>query len=319
MPRKKKTTEEFKKEISRLTNGKYEVIGAYINNKTKIEILHKACGSAYFVKPNVFLNGKRCPVCRKKREWTVQKLTNFLNFQYKNEYTVLGNFKNVHEKVKLKHLKCGNVYEQNVLDILYHKAQCPVCSRKRRGNPEKFKEKIIHQLGPNYELYGEYINNRTTVTLKHLCGHIFSCNPKHLTPCPKCQLNRIDIEIRDNLHEYKIAFESNVNIGKDTVVGFLVNKKIVIEYYSERDYKDREIYKKNKQKREVIKDAKYDILVIPYWHYNDIDRILFFLKEFLKTRYSHRKFIKFKKSMKLLSFQKYKIHKSKEGEEKWEK
>jgi len=305
----RKTTEEFKMEVSRLTGSKYEVVGEYKNNKTKVDILHKTCGSIYSVKPNVFLNGKRCPVCRKKREWNDQKFKNFISFHYKDEYEVLSSFKTVHDKVRMKHKKCGNIYEQNVLDILYHQSQCPFCSRKRRGNTDKFKEKLIYTLGPNYELYGDYINNRTNVKLKHLCGNIYVSSPKQLKPCPKCQFKRINIEIRDNLKEYHIDFENDISVALNTVIGFLVAKKIVLEYYSEDDYKFKEKKKENKAKNRLIKLQGLQLLTIPYWHYNDIDRILFILSEFLKKRFSIKGFRKFKKSLNIIP--QYKYHKYK--------
>lgn len=60
---KKKTTEQFKQEVELLSNGEYEVVGKYSNNKEKIMFFHKGCKKSFFMKPNHFLDGERCPYC----------------------------------------------------------------------------------------------------------------------------------------------------------------------------------------------------------------------------------------------------------------
>ena len=62
--RPRKTQEQFEEEVRELVGEEYQVIGEYINSRTKIEILHKKCGHIYEVLPNAFLQGRRCPKCR---------------------------------------------------------------------------------------------------------------------------------------------------------------------------------------------------------------------------------------------------------------
>lgn len=40
---KKRTTEEFKKEVKKLTNDEYTVIGEYTGTNSKIKIKHNVC------------------------------------------------------------------------------------------------------------------------------------------------------------------------------------------------------------------------------------------------------------------------------------
>ena len=63
----KKTQEQFEEEVRQLGENEYEVIGTYINNRTKIEIKHKKCGYIYEVLPSAFLQGKRCPKCARNK------------------------------------------------------------------------------------------------------------------------------------------------------------------------------------------------------------------------------------------------------------
>lgn len=71
---KKKTTIEFSEEVNNLTNGEYELLSEYTNNKAYVILLHHICNETYQVKPNVFLNGRRCPICDESKGETVVRL-----------------------------------------------------------------------------------------------------------------------------------------------------------------------------------------------------------------------------------------------------
>lgn len=58
----KKTTKEFKDEISKLNNH-FEVIGEYINARTKILVRCTGCGFERFAVPDSLLRGLKCPLC----------------------------------------------------------------------------------------------------------------------------------------------------------------------------------------------------------------------------------------------------------------
>lgn len=59
-----KTTAKFSKEVQLLGSGDYQLMSEYKNWKTKVKILHKVCGRCYFVEPNSFIQGERCPGCK---------------------------------------------------------------------------------------------------------------------------------------------------------------------------------------------------------------------------------------------------------------
>ncbi|MGF9946051.1 hypothetical protein ABEX44_22750 [Priestia megaterium] len=60
---KKRTTEEFIKEVRNQVGEEYEVLGNYINTMTKIKMRHDVCDHVYPVTPMNFLKGSRCPKC----------------------------------------------------------------------------------------------------------------------------------------------------------------------------------------------------------------------------------------------------------------
>lgn len=59
----KKTTNEFKQEVSEITNSEYACISEYNGNKRDVLMKHKKCGYVYKVHPHDFLRGTRCPYC----------------------------------------------------------------------------------------------------------------------------------------------------------------------------------------------------------------------------------------------------------------
>jgi hypothetical protein len=61
------TFEEYSKVFKEISNGEYELISDfYVDNKTKLEVKHLSCGSYYWVRPNDFQQGYRCPGCNRK-------------------------------------------------------------------------------------------------------------------------------------------------------------------------------------------------------------------------------------------------------------
>ena len=99
---KRKTTEEFKQEIDKLYNGRYEVIGDYINNKTKVAIFcHNKNKNGeehgiFYIKPNDLLCGHGC--CRCVHSLMEKEISEFLTengikFETQKKFNWLGNQK----------------------------------------------------------------------------------------------------------------------------------------------------------------------------------------------------------------------------------
>lgn len=58
----KYSTEEFKEKVKKITNDKIEVLGEYVNNKTKIKLRHKLCKHEWECTPAQIMNRKSgCP------------------------------------------------------------------------------------------------------------------------------------------------------------------------------------------------------------------------------------------------------------------
>jgi len=86
---KRKTTEQFVKEVFDLVGDEYEILGEYKNNKTKIKVRHDKCGNEWEVTPNDFIKGNRCPICKmsKGEEKIAKYLTKFgIKYETQKEF-----------------------------------------------------------------------------------------------------------------------------------------------------------------------------------------------------------------------------------------
>lgn len=83
-----KTTEMFVREVYELVGNEYTVIDEYKHCFTKINIRHNKCGNPYFVDPNNFLNGSRCPQCNEsKGEQAIRKYLEDQNIKFNQEHS----------------------------------------------------------------------------------------------------------------------------------------------------------------------------------------------------------------------------------------
>ena len=198
---RKKTTKEFKEEVFKLTRDEYTVLGEYINNETKILMKHNKCGYEYEVKPNMFLQGRRCPKCAgnlKKNtdifKEEVFKLTG-------DEYTVLGEYIGASDKILMKHNKCG--YEYKVKPSMFLQGRrCPKCAGMMKKNTDIFKEEVFKLTGDEYTVLGEYISNDTKILMKHnKCGYEYEVKPNSFLQgnrCPYCYENKIKLDLDED-------------------------------------------------------------------------------------------------------------------------
>ena len=136
----KKTTEQYKKDVYNLVSDEYEVLGEYINSKTKIKIKHKVCEYVYNATPNNFLRGKRCPKCAGRCRTTEsfkQEVYNLVG----DEYTVLGEYTSALKKIKMRHNTCGFNYNARPNDFLSGKR----CSKCNESKGEKIVRRVLEK------------------------------------------------------------------------------------------------------------------------------------------------------------------------------
>lgn len=143
-----KDTTEFKSEVYDLVVDEYSVIGEYSNVKTKIEMVHNACRNSYYVTPNDFLQGYRCPHCYGNIKKTQEIFEKNVREIHGDEYTVIGKYVNYSTKVQVKHNICGHEWNVTPRDFLYSKSGCPKCNQSKG---EKEIERVLTSMNVKFE------------------------------------------------------------------------------------------------------------------------------------------------------------------------
>lgn len=232
--RLRKTTEQFKQEVHSLTNGEYEVLSEYKNNKINVLFRHNKCGRTFEMRPNSFISGQRCPSCSSKRgarlrTKTTDQFKRELYDAYGNDYELLSEYINSDTPVKVKHMVCGNIYYSRPADLIRGHG-CPKCAYKvrakkigdaHRDSLSKVKKSIRDILGDQYVVLtkdSEYKGNRQHILIKHLvCGHTYQARYSdiqyHHTRCPYC--SHLGGPSKGEI-DTKLVLVNNFGLGENT-------------------------------------------------------------------------------------------------------
>lgn len=121
---------------SKYGEGTFEVIGRYVNNKTKLSFCHLECGSVFKSSPKDMLRKKYgCPLCARNKQTNRPRLSNdeFLErFKKDREgYTALSEYKTSREKIKVRHDKCGAIFYATANNLLTKNSGCPQCKQSK--------------------------------------------------------------------------------------------------------------------------------------------------------------------------------------------
>ena len=186
---RRKTNEQFKKEIFDLVGDEYTFLDSYVNTHTKLRVKHNKCGNIYKVQPSHFSRGSRCPFCSGKAKKTDAEFKQEVYNLVGDEYTFLDSYVNAKTKLRVKHNKCGNVYEVQPYSFLQGK-RCPKCFGNFKKTDADFKKEVFDLVGNEYAFLDPYVNANTKIKVKHnKCGNIYKVKPNNFingSRCPYC-------------------------------------------------------------------------------------------------------------------------------------
>ena len=150
-----------------------------------------------------------------------------------SEITVIGEYVTALTKIEVKHT-CG--YEWWVTPTsLLQGTSCPKCSKiktsKKRSKTTKQFIEELKIVNPEITVIDEYVNMRTKIEVKHICGYEWSSIPSSLlkgNSCPKCSRVKANKKktktTKQFIEELKIVNPEIIVIGK--YVGSLTKIKI---------------------------------------------------------------------------------------------
>lgn len=303
---KKLNTEEYKNKVYNLVGEEYEVLGNYTNTKTKIKMKHinNRCNNhEYYVTPNGFIRGNRCPKCNNinnkgKKPKTTEEFKKEVFELVGNEYKLVSKYNGVYNKVVFYHNKCKKEWEVTPNAFISSGSRCFYCrigehNKNQRLTKQEYEKRVDEIHGDKYDIIGNYVNMHEKIKVRHRCEYEFYVRSGHLIEnevCPKCRLSKGEVNIQRALdksrYEYEIQkkFNDLKNIKKLSYDFYLPEYEILIEYQGEhhfypiKHFGGEEKYKiqvKNDcMKREYAEANGYHLIEIPYTikKYEDIKR-----------------------------------------------
>jgi|GEM_PF-1896689 len=276
--------------VEKLYNNEYRLLSKYTGAKEAITLYHISCGHTYVIKrAKTFLNegGGKCPKCRPKpttpntrskgvSEETVIKR---IKEQVGDEYSYLGGFKRMNDKVLMRHNVCG--HEWNITPHMFlgsKQRRCPVCGNKARGSHLRGKDYCQTALdsqsyGGDYEWLEEYNNdNKEKLLIKHKsCDRTYRVRVNDFQQgyrCPHCSEEAKEsynsMLIKNLLKENNLKFKTEVKF-KDLkhknslrVDFFIKELNLLIEYDGMQHFKPSGFIANNDlkktRKRDLIKN-----------------------------------------------------------------
>lgn len=293
------TTEEFVKKYS-LLNKPVDIVGDYLNCKTKIKCKCLICGEYFETTPDSLMQGRIHKPCAMKI-FGVKKTSSTEIFSKKllkiNEHIeVIGEYINAITPIKIKCKKCNNIFNMTP-NCLLNGQSCPKCRhRSYRKTTNEFKSEIFKLAGDEYELLSEYSTCREKVTMLHRkCGNSFKIIPNNFlwgNRCPYCKKSKGESKIEDYLKKQNIEYISQKTFngligtgnGKLKYDFYLPQYNILVEFQGKQheysiDYfggeRQFEIQKEHdKRKREYAKQNNIVLIEINYLDFENIEEIL---------------------------------------------
>lgn len=272
-----------------IENEGYKVTNVFTSAK---DMIHLVCPNGHdcIINWNNFKGGKRCKKCNNKsKAFDFEYVKNYLH-----EYNILlldDEYYNQRQKLNLKCTKCDATFMATFHNIKNNGAEikCPNCREKNKQ--EKLKNNLL-QIGvtPLETIMNQ--NQDIQIICKH--NHRFHSTYNKLLErngtCPICSTSKGEGIIADYLMQHNILFEREFKFDdccykyRLKFDFYLPTLNSVIEYNGIQHYepvkhfggedafKIRQI--KDNIKKEYCNLNNINILVIPYWEYDNIENIL---------------------------------------------
>lgn len=297
-----KDTEYFKNELKELYGDKYICLGEYVNAKTKILLKHNTpyCQHEFMKTPDGMLNKKNgCPKCGNRKGSdklfiSHEEFCDRTSKLFNNEFEILSQYKGGKEKVTVRHIPCGRIYDRQAGDILQGKG-CKFCGFGTTKDTQWFKEKVYEMYQEEYTVLGEYISTDTTILMRHnKCGKEYSIRPIDFIRGTRCKCEStskgekiIEIFLRFNKIKFKqqytyedcknkarLPFDCAVKDNNGQVI-FLIEFDGIQHYepiYGEEQFVDTKY--NDATKNSYCEDNNIPLVRIPFWDMDKINNIL---------------------------------------------
>lgn len=291
------THEEYIKRVAEV-NPNIEVVGTYVDSKTKILHRCKVDGYEWYAKPNGILMGSGCAMCYGNKKKTHEEYIRLV-FEINQNIEVVGRY--VGYDTPILH-KCKiDGYEWFVApNSILHGIGCPKCAKKVRTHDDYVND--ISAINPNIEVLGVYQKWDTPILHRcKKCGCEWMVKPNGVlngTGCPACKESHGERTISNWLNSNNVLYQrQKVFDGcKDKRVlpfdFYLPVYDICIEYQGIQHYKPIDYFGgQDSFKSQVFRDnikreycQKNNILLFEIPYYSDLDEELIKLYDLIKGK-----------------------------------
>lgn len=207
----KKTQKQYIQEV-KCINPYVEVVGTYVDARTKILHCCKIDGYEWYVAPYSVLRGDQCPKCQGNARKNTEEYINEVSIINPN-ISVLGDYINSLTPILHKCKTDGFEWLAAPANILSGRG-CPECKRRVLSSVfTKSHEQYVEDvdvINPDIEVLGKYVNARTPIL--HRCkkdGYTWNIAPLNILTgqgCPQCQESSGERQIRQWLQNRNIRY-----------------------------------------------------------------------------------------------------------------
>lgn len=288
---RRKEHSEFLLEMS-INHPDLEVLGNYVNERTRIEIRCKKCGCKYHPLPSSLYMKHGCPKCGRAILKAQEEFESELNVVNSN-INVLSEYKGNKVKISVSCKVCGYEWEATPNSLLRGKG-CARCAGTKKRTQEEFIDEMV-QKHPKIDVVEKYKNNTTKIECHcNICGNNFSRTPKSMLVygygCPICKKSKGELRIYNYPTNKSINFNTQHTFKdcKDIHVlpfDFYIPKlDTIIEYDGKQHFEVNEFFGgidgfkatqlHDKIKTDYCTSNNIKIIRIAYYDFNKIEEIL---------------------------------------------
>lgn len=298
----KKLSRSHEDFVSRIYSNtdKIEVLGRYINSKTKLLCRCRDCNNEWFAYPNNLLSGGGCPKCRIKEAHNKTRKTHDYFIRELNDINpnieVIDKYKGALSNVTCRCKKCNYMWETKPNSLLSNKTGCPRCRDSYKRTHKEFIEEMSI-VSPKIKILGSFTKVHDNLLCECVdCHTQWMAAPLNLlkgSGCPCCsnKESRGERKIRNYLETHCVSFEPQKKFtnlfgdkNKLSYDFYIKDKNLLIEYQGQQHYYPIDWFGGDKQfskqqeydslKREYAKNNKIRLLEISYEEYEKIESIL---------------------------------------------
>lgn len=275
--------------------------GEYINTATKIKCKCKICNTEWDVLPSKLLTGRGCPTCARKTSGNKgnykYSLSYILDILNEKNLLMLDEYKGVGCQHSFQCLKCGYIFKTKLSHIVMDGSKCKKCTHESYKMSHIDFIKRVNEVLPEIEILDKYNGSSKRINYKcKICNSTHSAIANNLLEgfgCPYCNASKGEKACKlyfDNnqicyIPQYEFDGLVGVN-GGNLKFDFAIfddkrNLSFLLEYdgifHYEKQYEHdgfENIQIHDKRKNDFCVNNNIQLIRIPYWEFDNIDKIL---------------------------------------------